>query len=165
MHTSLTQRSQSGLTMPMSRHSVGTYLEMSLYATCQGTFGHSDLSLLIHCGLILAQRKELLCTSKSPLKKKRKKKRRQGMNMWTSPPRPLQARKKPPPYYIDYSIRSSVRCHDQQHYQVKSTAWWPTHGASILVMSSAGSGSDPQLSHQSCSVVSQGSLGPAIRRK
>ena len=53
-HTPLTQRSQSGLTMPLSGHSVGTYLEMSLLATCQGTFGHSHLSSLRHCGLILA---------------------------------------------------------------------------------------------------------------
>ena len=36
MHTPLTQRSRSGLTMPLSRRSVGTYLEMSSHATRQG---------------------------------------------------------------------------------------------------------------------------------
>ena len=53
MHTSLTQRSQSRLTMPLSLHSVGTYLETSWHATCQETFSHSNLSPLSHCGLIL----------------------------------------------------------------------------------------------------------------
>ena len=52
-HTPLTQRSRSGLTMPLSRH-VGTYLETSSHGTCQGTLGHSRLSSLSHCGLILA---------------------------------------------------------------------------------------------------------------
>ena len=42
--------------MPLSRHSVGTYQEMSSYATHQGTLGHSRLSSLNHCGLILARR-------------------------------------------------------------------------------------------------------------
>ena len=45
-HTPLTQRSRSGLTMPPSRHSVGTYPETSSQATCQGTRGHSRLSQL-----------------------------------------------------------------------------------------------------------------------
>ena len=53
-HTPLAQWSQSGLTMLLSRHSVGTYPETSSHATCQGTFGHSHVSLLSHCGLILA---------------------------------------------------------------------------------------------------------------
>ena len=42
-HTPLTQRSRSGLTMPLSGHSVGTYQETSLHATRQGTLGHSRL--------------------------------------------------------------------------------------------------------------------------
>ena len=50
----LTQGSRSGLTMPLSRHSVGTYQEMSSHVTHQGTLGQSRLSLLSHCGLILA---------------------------------------------------------------------------------------------------------------
>ena len=52
-HTPWTQQSQSGLTMPLSQHSVGTYQEMSPHATHQGTLGHSCLSSLSHCGLIL----------------------------------------------------------------------------------------------------------------
>ena len=51
-HTSLTQRSRSGLTIPLCMHSVGTVPETSSHATCQGTFGHSRLSSLSHCGLI-----------------------------------------------------------------------------------------------------------------
>ena len=49
--------------MPLPTHSVGTYLETSSHATCQGTFGHSHLSSLSHCGLILALRVELVCAS------------------------------------------------------------------------------------------------------
>ena len=52
-HTPLTQQSRCGLTLPLSRHSVGTYPETSSHATCQGTFGHSRPSSLSHCGLIL----------------------------------------------------------------------------------------------------------------
>ena len=53
MHTALTKQSRRGLIMLLSRHSVGTYLERSSHATCQGTFSHSCLSSLSHCGLIL----------------------------------------------------------------------------------------------------------------
>ena len=49
--------------MPLSRHSVGTYQEMSSHATRQGTLGHSRLSSLSHCGLILAERVELVCAN------------------------------------------------------------------------------------------------------
>ena len=45
-HTSLTQRSRSGLTMPLSRHSVGIYREKSSHATGQGTLGHSRHSYM-----------------------------------------------------------------------------------------------------------------------
>ena len=34
-HTPLTQQSWSGLTMPLCKHSVGTYQETSSHATCQ----------------------------------------------------------------------------------------------------------------------------------
>ena len=54
MHTPLTHWSRSRLTMPLSMHSVGTYAETSLHATCQGTFNHSRVSSLSHCGLTLA---------------------------------------------------------------------------------------------------------------
>ena len=53
-HAPLTQRRRNGLTMLLSRHSIGTYLETSSHATRQGTLGHSHLSSLNHCGLILA---------------------------------------------------------------------------------------------------------------
>ena len=53
-HTPLTQRSRSGLTMLLSRYSVGTYQETSSHAARQGTLGHSRLSSLSHCELILA---------------------------------------------------------------------------------------------------------------
>ena len=64
-HTPLTQQNQSGLMMLLSRHSVGTYPEKSSHATCQGTLGHSFLGCMhvSHCGLILAYRVELVCTS------------------------------------------------------------------------------------------------------
>ena len=52
-HTPLTQLSRSGLTMSLSRHSVGTYQETNSHATCQGTLGHSRVSSLSQCGLIL----------------------------------------------------------------------------------------------------------------
>ena len=39
--------------MPLSRHSVETYQEMSSHATRQGTSDQSHLSSLSHCGLIL----------------------------------------------------------------------------------------------------------------
>ena len=42
MHTSMTQWSQYELPIPLSRHSVGTYLETSSHATCQGTLGQSS---------------------------------------------------------------------------------------------------------------------------
>ena len=53
-HTSLTHRSRSGLAMLLSRHSVGTYQETGSHATRQGPLGHSRLSSLSYCGLILA---------------------------------------------------------------------------------------------------------------
>ena len=56
--------------MALSRHSGGTYQETSSHATCQGTYGHSRLSSLSHCGLILTKRVKLVCAS---LKKKKKK--------------------------------------------------------------------------------------------
>ena len=38
----------------LCRHSVEIYQEPSLHAPRQGTLGHSRLSPLSHCGLILA---------------------------------------------------------------------------------------------------------------
>ena len=62
-HTTLTHRSRSGLTMPLSRQSVGTYQETSSHATRQETLGNSRPSSLSHCGLILAERVGLICAS------------------------------------------------------------------------------------------------------
>ena len=53
-HAPLAQQSQSGLTRPLSRHSVGIFQETSSHKTHQGTLDHSHLSLLNHYGLILA---------------------------------------------------------------------------------------------------------------
>ena len=85
-HTPLTQRSRSGLTMPLSRHNVGTYKETGSHATRQGTLSHSRLSSPNHCRLILVERvqlsvRELISTKKK--KKGREKKRRRGMNCRT----------------------------------------------------------------------------------
>ena len=55
--------------MPLCRHSVGTFLETNSHAACPETFGHSRLSSLSLCGLILAQKsgisvRELISTLK-----------------------------------------------------------------------------------------------------
>ena len=47
--------------MPLCRHSVGTYQKTGSHATRKGTLGHSRLSSLSHCGLILAKQVELVC--------------------------------------------------------------------------------------------------------
>ena len=54
MNKSLMQRSRSGLTMPLCRHSVGSYQKTSSLPARRGTLGRSHLSSLNHCGLILA---------------------------------------------------------------------------------------------------------------
>ena len=61
--------------MQLSRYSV------DLHATRQGTLGHSRLSSLSHCGLILAQRVELVFVSQSPVQKKKKV---QAGNEWSN---------------------------------------------------------------------------------
>ena len=62
-HTSLTHWSRSGLTMLLSRQIVGIYQEMSSHTTYLRTLSYRHLSSLSHCGLILAQRVELVCDS------------------------------------------------------------------------------------------------------
>ena len=49
--------------MSLSRQSMEIYQETSSHATRQETLGHSRLSSLSHCGLILAERVELVCAS------------------------------------------------------------------------------------------------------
>ena len=48
---------------------VGTYQETNSHATRRGTLGHSRLSLLSHCGLILAYGVENSVRDLTPLKK------------------------------------------------------------------------------------------------
>ena len=75
--------------MPLFGHSVGTYPETSSQAVCQETFGHSRHSLLSHCGLILAERVEVVRASF------KKKKKAQAGNEWSNiVPTSPQARKK-----------------------------------------------------------------------
>ena len=95
MHTPLPQRNQSGLTMPLSRHSVGTYQETSSHVIRQGTLGHSCLSLLSHCGLNLA--KEWNKCAWANLHFKKRKKSAGGEWLSNILLKSLHARKKPPP--------------------------------------------------------------------
>ena len=53
-HKPMTQRSQSRLTLLLSRHSVGIYPETSSHPTYHGTFSHNRCSSLSHCGLSVA---------------------------------------------------------------------------------------------------------------
>ena len=107
-HTPLTQLSWSGLTMPLSRRSVETYQETSSRATCQGSFAHSCLCLPSHCGLILAERVELVYVSLPLLKKKKKKdkKAQMGKHGQTFSQNPLKSGQShfhhppPPPVFV-----------------------------------------------------------------
>ena len=49
--------------MLQSNHCVETYQETISHATRQGTLGYSCLSSLSHCGMILAEKVALVCTS------------------------------------------------------------------------------------------------------
>ena len=62
--------------MPLSMHSVGTYQETSSHASRQGTLGHSRLSSLSHCGLVLAYGVEKVCATLPNLHSEKKKRRR-----------------------------------------------------------------------------------------
>ena len=102
MYTPLTQRSRSRLTMPLSRHCVGTCLETSSHATCQGTFCHGHPSSLSHCARIdpgiksgISVRKLISTSKKLPHTHTHTK--RQAWNEWSNVlPKCLQVRKKPP---------------------------------------------------------------------
>ena len=80
-HAPVTKRSRSGLTLPLSRHSVGTYLETSSHVTCKRTFGHGRLSSLSHCGLIKSgiSVRELIST-KQTNKERKPSKQKQRIN-------------------------------------------------------------------------------------
>ena len=92
-HTPLTQRSRSGLTLPLSRHSEGTYQETGSHATPQGTLVHSHLNSLSQCGPILAYWLELVCASRFPLFKKKAQLGSGWQNIFS---KSSQARKMPP---------------------------------------------------------------------
>ena len=62
-HTPLTHPSRSGLTMPLSRQSVGICQETSSQASRQGTLDSNLLSSQSHCRLILTKRMKLVCAS------------------------------------------------------------------------------------------------------
>ena len=81
MHAPLTQRSRSGLTMPLSRHSVGIYQETSSHANSKGDTRSRSSQLAEPLWTDPGPKsriseRELISTSK----KKKKKKRRRGMN-------------------------------------------------------------------------------------
>ena len=85
-HTPLTQRSRSGLTMPLSRYSVGTCQETSSHATRQGTLGRS------------AQRVELVYAGADlHFRKKKKKKRRRESDSQPFLKSSYAKKKQPPP--------------------------------------------------------------------
>ena len=69
-HTSLTHRIRSRLTLPLTRQSVGIYQETSTHAARQESLGYNRLRPLSHCGLILAERVELVCAADLHFKKK-----------------------------------------------------------------------------------------------
>ena len=84
-HTPMPQGSQSGLTMPLSRYSVGTCPEMSSHTTCQGTLW-TDPGL--NSGISVHK---LISNSKKERKKV------QVGNKWLNIlPKSQQASKKPP---------------------------------------------------------------------
>ena len=109
-HIALTQRNRSGVTTRLSRYSVGISPKTSSHATCQGKFGHSRLTSLSHCGLILALKVELVCTSESPFQQNKTKSAYE--NEWSNiPPKSSQPRKKPlPPVGCDRLLRSVRSC-------------------------------------------------------
>ena len=80
--------------MPLSRNSLGTYLEISSHATCQGTFSQSSQLAVplwtdsgIKSGISVCK---LISTSK-----KGKERKAQAGNEWSNIlPKSLQARKK-----------------------------------------------------------------------
>ena len=94
---------------------------------CQGTLGRSCLSLLSHCGLILAQRVYLVCTSWSPLKKQQQQKDAQAGNERSNIlPKSSQARKK-----HHHSLLTST--HPFPSFLRKEMAVFPSVNIPILV--------------------------------
>ena len=94
MHTPFTQRSWSGLTMPLSRHSVGTYQETSSHAT-RSQSSHLAEPLWTDPGLkswIIVR--ELISTKKNKKQKNKKTKPQKGNELSNILPKSSHARKK-----------------------------------------------------------------------
>ena len=101
-HTPLTQRNRSGLTMPLSRHSAGTYPETSSHRNLSGNIRQQSSQLAdslwtdscIKSGISV---RGLISTSKTNKKQKTKKpttkKRRRGINDRTVTQNPRNRRK------------------------------------------------------------------------
>ena len=94
-HSSLTQRRRSGLTTPLSRHSLGTYPKTSSHANLSWNIRSQSFQLAeplwtdpdIKSGISVC---ELILT--------KKKKKTQAGNKWSNIlPKSSQTRKKPPP--------------------------------------------------------------------
>ena len=79
-HTPLTQQSQSGLTMPLSKHNVRMWQWLR------------KMSSLSHCGLTLAWKVELMCVSWSPLQENQIKVQK-GNESSNFPPSPCKREK------------------------------------------------------------------------
>ena len=112
-HTPLTQRSRSGLTIPLSRQRVGTYAETSSHATCQGTFRPQSSQLAeplwtdpgIKSGISV---RELISISK-------KKKKALAGNEWLNfLPQSSQARKKTNHLSCRHKIRLQLQAYTLQ---------------------------------------------------
>ena len=106
-HTPLTQRSQSGLAVLLSRHRVETYQETSWHATCQENIRpHSSQlaePLWTDPGIMSGiSDRELITTSK-----KKKKKRRRGLDGWTFSQKP----------------RKQVKTHHHNQNKNRSILW------------------------------------------
>ena len=107
-HTPLTQRSRCGLTM-LSRHSVETIRKKRAHSE---TLGHSRLSPMSHCGLILAKKKKkrekkLNWCARADLHFK-KKKRRRGVNRQIFVYNPRKAKEKTTTTIARAGVRASA---------------------------------------------------------
>ena len=99
-HTPLTQRSRSGLTMPLSRHSVGNLSGNKLTRNSSGnTLSQSSLAaqLWTDPGLKSGISVRELISTKGEKKKEKKKKAQAGNELSNILPKSSHARKKPPP--------------------------------------------------------------------
>ena len=98
LHTPLTQRSRSGLTMPLSRHTVGNYQENELTSNSSGNTRSQSFQLAEPLWTDPGLKSGIsVCELISTLKKKRKKKAQAGNELSNTVPKSSHAREKPPP--------------------------------------------------------------------